>query len=129
MNFVSFETLQVIKPMWELLEHEANKKNIIITFKNLSNKIYADIESYTFVFRNILQNAIKFTEESGTIYIETNEIEGMIHTTISNSGVGIHAREVDKILKGENWYTTKGTSEESGTGFGLRTCLYYLKKK
>jgi signal transduction histidine kinase len=128
LNFVTFETLQVIKPMWELLEHEAQKKKITITFNSLSNRIYADIESYTFVFRNILQNAIKFTEESGTIHIETNEIDGMVHTTISDSGVGIHNREIDKILKGENWYTTKGTSQETGTGFGLRTCLYYLKK-
>ncbi|MBU2995297.1 HAMP domain-containing histidine kinase [Cellulophaga baltica] len=128
LSFVTFEALQAIKPMWELLEHEALKKNITINTNNLNTKMYADIDSYTFVFRNILQNAIKFTKQSGIIVLETKEINGLIHTIISDTGVGIHTKEIEKILKGENWYTTKGTSEEKGTGFGLRTCLYYLKK-
>tara|TARA_R110002033_G_scaffold171212_1_gene218539 strand:+ start:47014 stop:47925 length:912 start_codon:yes stop_codon:yes gene_type:complete len=128
LEFSSFDSNEVIKPIIDLLEPLAQDKDITIITKNTKNKIHSDLESYSFVFRNILHNAIKFTPKSGAIQIQTITKNGKTHTSIKDSGVGISKKEINKILEGDNWYTTKGTSEENGTGFGLRTCIYYLEK-
>lgn len=123
-----FNSSEIIKPTLKLLESPAKNKNIAITTKNIKNDIYADKNSYSFALRNILHNAIKFTNKGGTIHIETVTKNSHTHTTIKDTGVGISKKELDKILKGDNWFTTKGTLEESGSGFGLKTCIYYLEK-
>lgn len=127
-QFISYDCAEVIKPVCNLLEPNASSKEITIITKNLKNNIYSDMESYSFVFRNILHNAIKFTPKHGTIQIDTIERDGNIYTSILDSGVGISEKEIRKILEGDNWYTTEGTSQERGSGFGLRTCIYYLEK-
>ena len=126
--FSSFNSAEAIKPICNLLEPIALSKEITISTKNLNNIIYADMESYSFVLRNVLHNAIKFTPKNGTIQIDTIKRDGHIYTSILDSGVGISEKEIKKILEGDNWYTTEGTLQERGSGFGLRTCIYYLKK-
>jgi two-component system sensor histidine kinase/response regulator len=128
LDFENFEADEVIKPTIKLLESSIENKNISITTKKIKAMLYADKESYSFVFRNILHNAVKFTSNHGKIEISTAIINGHVHTQIKDTGVGISDKEINKILNGTNWYTTKGTSEENGSGFGLRTCFYYLEK-
>ena len=126
--FSSIDCVEAILPICNLLEQSAQTKDITIITKNLKNNVLSDRGSYLFVLRNIIQNAIKFTPEHGTILIETAVKNGKTYTSILDFGVGISEKEIAKILAGDNWHTTKGTSEESGSGFGLKTCIYYLKK-
>ncbi|WP_158975407.1 sensor histidine kinase KdpD [Cellulophaga sp. L1A9] len=128
LDFINFDALEVIKPTINLLEHAIENKNIITTLKSNGTTLYADKESFSFVFRNVLHNAIKFTGIQGRIHVETSSLNGEIHIIIKDNGVGISEEEIHKILNGSNWYTTKGTSEENGSGFGLRSCFYYLEK-
>lgn len=128
LEFSLFDTSKVIKLAHDLLEPEAKLKNIKISMNSSDHKIYSDLGSYSFILRNILHNAIKFTPVGGKIKIKTFVKNSESHTTIYDSGIGITKKEIKKILDGENWDTTKGTSNENGSGFGLRTCLYYLKK-
>ncbi|AIZ41328.1 sensor histidine kinase [Cellulophaga baltica] len=128
LDFTNFDPFEVINPTINLLEHAIEKKDIITTVKSTKTYLYADKESFSFIFRNILHNAIKFTDKEGEIHVETKAHNGEIHITIKDNGVGITEKEIDKILNGSNWYTTKGTSQENGSGFGLRTCFYYLEK-
>ncbi|SDE47658.1 sensor histidine kinase [Cellulophaga baltica] len=128
LEFSLYDSSDIIKLTHDLLEPAAKLKKIRITTKLGHHKIYADKESYSFVLRNILHNAIKFTPIDGEITIETFVKNKQIYTTIQDSGIGITKNEIKKILDGENWHTTKGTSNENGSGFGLRTCLYYLKQ-
>ncbi|WP_165749154.1 sensor histidine kinase [Cellulophaga sp. Z1A5H] len=128
LDFTNFDALEVIKPTLKLLDHAIENKDIVTTLKSKGTHLYADKESFSFVFRNVLHNAIKFTGKEGKIHVETSSLNGEIHITIKDNGVGISEKETHKILNGTNWYTTKGTSEENGSGFGLRSCFYYLKK-
>ncbi|NJB36638.1 sensor histidine kinase [Croceivirga sp. JEA036] len=123
-----FSCATAIKPVCKLLEPLADEKNIKILANISAHDIYADENSYAFIFRNVLHNAIKFTPENGKIYLRTYQMYGKVYTEITDTGVGISEREIEKIMEGENWFTTKGTSNEKGTGFGIRTCLFYLKK-
>ena len=77
------------------------------------------------VLRNLISNAIKYTPEKGKIEIGINDLSSFAEIYIQDSGVGISQEALQKINE-KNFYTTKGTASESGTGLGLvlvRDCL------
>jgi signal transduction histidine kinase len=102
-------------------------KKIHLKLGQLDNDIYIDKETYGFVLRNLYHNAIKFTQENGHISIETKEIDGNIHTIIEDDGIGIDS--IHKITDSKEWFTTKGTFNEVGTGLGLKASIQYLNIK
>lgn len=118
-----------IHPIKTLLADIISYKNITLTASNLETQIYADQESYAFIVRNILHNAIKFTPEYGNISIDVTESDNEVQTIIQDNGVGISQNGIDKILNSEEWFSTSGTAKEPGTGLGIKTCMYYLKQQ
>jgi len=110
-----------------LYHHNIESKNINLVANNLEQKIYADEGSYSFITRNILHNAIKFTPKDGTILIDLVKKGGRTFTTIEDNGVGISEEKLDKILFSKEWVTTVGTNDEKGTGFGLKAAAKYIE--
>lgn len=84
-----------------------------------------DKEMLSLVLRNLLSNAIKFTPEKGTITIGVNDMSFSVEIYVMDNGAGISNDAILKI-KNNNFYTTKGTANESGTGLGLMLCKEYL---
>lgn len=89
--------------------------------------VYADRNMIHLVLRNLLSNAIKFTPASGTIEFGYTDFEAFIEVYVQDSGVGISG-EALKNIKKQIFYTTKGTSSETGTGLGLMLCNEFLAK-
>lgn len=90
--------------------------------------VYADMLMIQIVMRNILNNAIKFCNEFSEIHITAAYQKN--HTMlicIQDNGVGIPENIIDKIFKDEN-VTTRGTSNEKGTGIGLMVCKDFMKR-
>lgn len=85
-------------------------------------KIFADERLILEVFRNLISNAVKFSRKGGRIRVYLPDGK---RTTIavSDTGVGIKAEKMDALFRYEQKTSTKGTSGESGTGFGLPLCL------
>ncbi|OAN62944.1 hypothetical protein A8B79_01590 [Balneola sp. EhC07] len=110
-----------------LYHHNIESKNINLVTHNLEQSIYADEGSYSFVTRNILHNAIKFTPKSGSIYIDLTKKGDRTITTIEDNGVGISEEKLEKILFSKEWVTTVGTNDEKGTGFGLKAAAKYIE--
>jgi two-component system, sensor histidine kinase and response regulator len=79
------------------------------------------------VLRNLLSNAIKFTPNQGYIEVGVNEVSSFVEIYVLDTGVGISKEAIEKITE-SNFYTTKGTSSESGTGLGLMLCKEFLNK-
>lgn len=123
-----FKCKEVLKPSYELLDDLRKAKHIQLEIGDLDNNIYTDKNIYAFVFRNVYHNAIKFTPEHGKIEINTEVKGDNIHTLIKDSGVGIAPEDIQKIYDEGNWFTTEGTANEEGTGFGLSSCINYLKE-
>ncbi|WP_010519410.1 sensor histidine kinase [Croceivirga radicis] len=124
----NFSTEATIIPIVDLLDEQAKVKKISIYKEGTNEIVFADKNSYEFIFRNLLHNAIKFTPANGSIYINTYTKNGKVYTAIKDTGLGIADAEISKILDGTNWHTTNGTEDEKGSGFGIRTCFYYLKQ-
>jgi PAS domain S-box-containing protein len=68
---------------------------------------------------NLLTNAVKFTQEGGNVWIETQEVAGFARITVGDTGIGIPPDEQENIF--DKFYqvgnTTRGIRE--GTGLGL----------
>jgi signal transduction histidine kinase len=88
----------------------------------------ADTNMLNLVFRNLILNAIKFTEIGGVVSVAAKPMNGFIQVAISDSGVGI-APEVQKILfEKTTGYSTRGTANEKGTGLGLILCKEFVER-
>ncbi|QLE02306.1 tetratricopeptide repeat-containing sensor histidine kinase [Galbibacter sp. BG1] len=113
-----------------LLKELASKKKILI--KNIIPDkaiVFADHDHVNLVFRNIINNAIKFTPETGLIEIYGTELEKHWKVEIRDSGIGMSQKAIDTILSDKTQFdSTYGTNNEKGTGLGLNLCKEMIKK-
>lgn len=108
------------------LEISATKKDIaLINDINEQLTISGDREMMKVVFRNLISNAIKFTEKGYVRVYATIGDEITVH--VEDSGVGMSGEVLQKVLS-RSYFTTKGTHKESGTGFGLLICKDLIQK-
>lgn len=104
-------------------------KNITIALPVNENNfcIEADKDQFRVIIQNLLHNAVKFSPENSTINIrfEQNRQENLIH--ITDQGQGIDQKTIDKIVAGKGVLkSSKGTSNETGTGLGLLLVKQFL---
>lgn len=125
------EELDVSKMIIEVLQVlrlQAEAKQIYIESKNSAPVfVVADKDMVNLVLRNLLSNAIKFTPQQGTIEVGVNQLNSFVEVYVQDSGTGISKEALLKINE-NNFYTTKGTASESGTGLGLMLCKEFLAK-
>jgi len=92
-------------------------------------KVFVDANMINTVFRNILSNAIKFTETGGRIEISVSKnTEKLTEIVVADSGVGISQENLDKLFRLDASFSTKGTANEKGTGLGLILCKDFVEK-
>jgi len=89
--------------------------------------VYVDRDMISLVIRNLLSNAIKFSQPNDIVIIDAREIPLGIEILVKDSGAGISSEALNKILE-NNFYSTKGTENETGTGLGLMLCKEFLEK-
>jgi signal transduction histidine kinase len=112
-----------------LLKLTADKKKI--SFQNNINTavfVIADINLLTAVIRNLLSNAMKFTEESGSIFISVSETDKYYKISIRDTGIGMSKNDLKKLFRIDVDTQTIGESSEKGTGLGLILCNEFVKK-
>jgi signal transduction histidine kinase len=89
---------------------------------------FADSNMINLVFRNLIMNALKFTENSGSITASLQDKDSQYEICISDNGVGI-SEEVQKLIFEKTvGYTTRGTANEKGTGLGLILCKEFVER-
>ena len=110
------------------LQLQADRKSIEIENKT-GQSFFAitDKDMFKLVLRNLLSNAIKFTPEKGHIMVTISEKPGFVEITVQDNGVGM-STDTLKMVQGKNYFTTKGTASESGTGIGLLLCNEFLSR-
>jgi signal transduction histidine kinase len=89
---------------------------------------WADNNMINLVFRNLILNGIKFTEQGGEITVSSKSEKDFHVMSVHDNGVGINP-EVQKILfEKTSGYSTRGTANEKGTGLGLILCKEFVEK-
>jgi signal transduction histidine kinase len=82
------------------------------------SEVKADFNALLLVLRNLISNAIKFSESGDKITVSAEERSDHIIIKIKDTGIGIPEDVREKIFENKNW-TREGTHSEKGTGFGL----------
>ena len=114
----------------DLLIHQANEKKLFIRNEIPKEaEIYADADQITIVFRNLISNAIKFTNNNGAIIIKAKEIDGSWEVEVKDTGVGMDQKTIEKLYSQSSYMeSTYGTNNEKGTGIGLSLCKEMITK-
>lgn len=81
--------------------------------------VWVDRNQIQIVLRNLLTNAIKFTEEHGTIRVSATQQGSSVQVTVADSGVGMTEDQVSRLFQSDQLVTTLGTNKEKGSGIGL----------
>lgn len=89
---------------------------------------YADSNTINLVIRNLITNAIKFTNDGGEIVIEGEEEGNELVISVQDNGIGMAADIQKKLFDKVNPYSTRGTANEKGTGLGLILCKEFVEK-
>ena len=91
-------------------------------------KVNADINSVKTIIRNIISNAIKFTNSEGVITIFVDEWKDIVEIGIRDTGVGMSEEDQSRVFDISAKHTTMGTNREKGTGLGLILCKEFVER-
>lgn len=118
----------MITEVTRLLRLQAEAKQIRVNVETDDIAIaQADKDMVNLILRNLLSNAIKYTPENGLITIGAHKDESGIEVFVKDTGRGISPEAMEKINL-NNYYTTKGTAGEAGTGLGLMLCREFIAR-
>ena len=108
-------SLGVIKPM-------ALKKSITVNYScPVFTRIQADPRLLKQILINLLNNAVKFTPRNGSVglIVETDGQAGLMHFSVTDSGIGISPEDLPKLFQTFVQLDSKLSRQYEGTGLGL----------
>lgn len=124
-----FNLKSSIEEVTEFLKPNANTKNITINIDESDKTVvFADVDMLNTILRNLISNAIKFTDLGGIVNISSERTESDILVTISDNGIGIAPNILPRLFDTTKLYSTRGTANEKGTGFGLMLCKKFVEE-
>lgn len=128
-NLQTIKLTSVVKEVFEFSKSGADKKNISLNFPESEEiEFYADQNMVKTILRNLISNAIKFTNTHGEINIFAFKNEKFVEITVSDNGIGMSDKVKSEIFKLETNSSTNGTEDERGSGLGLVLCKELVKK-
>ena len=82
--------------------------------------VSCDVDMVKTIMRNLMSNAIKYSQEGGKIVVAVSETPTHAAISVRDNGIGIKEEDIPKLLNPETHYTTYGTKNEEGSGLGLQ---------
>ena len=82
-------------------------------------KIHGDFDILLTILRNLVDNAIKYSDPDSTVFISTIKLEEFVVISVKDTGQGITKEQMDKLFKVYKGKSKDGTYGEKGSGLGL----------
>ena len=107
----------------------AERKGIML-HSNDQGEVYAygDRDMINSVIRNLVTNAVKFTERDKKVEIQLNPKDKEVEVSIMDEGIGISSEQLEKLFRIDEKFKSTGTAGEKGTGLGLIICREFVEK-
>jgi signal transduction histidine kinase len=110
----------LIKDMGDIFQVLAEQKNIALEIDPIrETMIRGDKIRLQQLFTNLIDNAIKFTPEKGSIWITSEENGGNVLIKVKDTGIGISKEEQENIFKRFYRVDKSRSKETGGVGLGL----------
>jgi signal transduction histidine kinase len=116
-----FSVREVVDWCRKVLSGKAGAKKItfVTDISNAASPAFGDFHKIRQVFRNIMENALKFSPKKGKVLIRGEKRKGYLVYSIRDEGIGIPEGELDLIF--DKFYQVKNqrSQKEGGIGLGL----------
>jgi signal transduction histidine kinase/ligand-binding sensor domain-containing protein len=125
---VEFSLSDLLEESVSLYKASADKKKIRLA-KDCEKevKVYADRNMCSAILRNLLNNAIKFSNPDTEIKLAAEANGKFVEIKVIDQGIGIAPENLDKLFRIDLKYKSQGTSGEKGTGLGLLLCKEFAE--
>ncbi|QCK15016.1 ATP-binding protein [Mangrovivirga cuniculi] len=112
----------------QLIDMDLKFKNITFV-NNVDEKITVryDNNMLKTVVRNLVSNAVKFTNENGEIIVTAKVRSGVLWLCVKDDGVGMNKETVNNLFSKDDVLSKPGTFQEAGTGLGLNLCKDFVE--
>lgn len=128
-NPINFSLKDAIQKVTKTLDMQLKEKSLTTTTSIPDDAItFGDINMITIVVRNLIDNAIKFSNRGGEISISAVENDNFWNVSVSDQGIGMSEKVIHSLFKLSQQKSTPGTEGEQGTGLGLIICHEMLTR-
>jgi two-component system phosphate regulon sensor histidine kinase PhoR len=127
----SFDIIELIRNVFELLEMKSAKKEIALTFDMDYPEpiyVYADREKIQQVLTNLLVNSIKYGQQNGTTEVSVeNLIKNKVIVRVTDNGEGIPKQHIPRLFERFYRIDKSGSRSEGGSGLGLSIVKHIIE--
>lgn len=128
LNERKFVVKQAVKSVTDQIRFQAENKGVEVEVKAPEEiEIYADYDMIKLVVRNLVANAVKFSQKGGVVTVEVTGSDEFVELKIIDRGIGIKPEDQKKLFSREH-FTNRGTDNEKGSGLGLMLCKEFVEK-
>lgn len=131
LNITSFDIVQLVQSVFELLEMKAAKKKITLTFDMDYDEpimVKGDAERIQQVLTNLVVNSIKYGREKGTTEISIEKlIKNKVIVRVTDNGEGIEKRHIRRLFERFYRVDKSGSRKEGGSGLGLAIVKHIIE--
>jgi signal transduction histidine kinase len=128
-HFEKLNLGRLIEENFLLLQSAADKKQLYL-YNAVSHDctVVADRNSLQTIIRNLVSNAIKFSNTGGRIIVKATLQDNIWEISVNDNGIGIQPENLAKLFITGESVKTRGTGNETGTGLGLLLCKEFVEK-
>ncbi len=128
-NIEAIDIHRVLRLIFELVKGQAEKKHIDLNLSGIDKfQILGDPNQIDIVFRNLISNAIKFSEKGKEINVVVEKDDDFAIISVIDSGIGMTKNQLKRVMEGRGVDEVKrGTDNEKGTGFGFVIINEFVK--
>jgi signal transduction histidine kinase len=119
---------EVIEKQAVLFKQSLELKNISFSQENVDLFVFADPDHLMLIIRNLVSNSIKYSYENGTIMIRSYPKDDCIIIEVADNGMGMNEKVQASVFSNGNMVSHAGTSNEKGTGLGLKLCKEFIER-
>lgn len=118
----------IMRDTIQLFKVSIHEKELTV-INNLTDdlKCFCDEAMLRSIFRNLLNNSIKFSYENGTIVINGSTSEKFVEISVKDNGIGMSKDLIEKQFNLSANEMIPGTRNEKGTGLGLILCKKFVE--
>lgn len=121
LNLTPVDLAAVIRIIIEEFVDQAKsaKISLEVDLPSKLSPVHCDQEKISWVINQLLDNAIKFTNEGGRVKIEAQQSNGFVSLVVSDTGIGISSGQLEEIFEPFHQLDSSSTRRYRGTGLGL----------
>jgi two-component system phosphate regulon sensor histidine kinase PhoR len=127
----NFNIVELIQNVFDLLEMNADKKNIILMFDQKYSKsinVFADQEKIQQALTNLITNSIKYGKDNGTTEVSIEDlVENKIIVRVKDNGEGIEQHNIPRLFERFFRVDKSGSRSEGGSGLGLSIVKHIIE--